>query len=483
MGFWDTLFGGKGDDKDDDERRPTQERRGELRDGKRFGRWIEQDTTLMFDRTYVDGQLHGPSRAWHPDGHPHEKAMFVAGKRDGVTYRYHAGGILAVEVHYAGGKMNGRARGWDATGTLLYDREYRDDELWDGLYERTGVERGHYKDGKKDGLWEAWMWDRKTIKERGTYVGGKRHGAFELRENEWESWHGTFEMDERVGEWELRKKSGLVARGAYPAGTPTRWTATLGESSDTSEVSTPKELETWAYAVDKALQKKTERAAAARTRLRRKPDPWTPEDHARAREQMKASPPVAPLTEIDEAPPFEAAGRDVLVHAIGDIAGLAHPEVSVKEDSDDWYPPARGVLVVVATIDLPDHMIVDSPEHPDLARTYPFRPGTYELVGLDSGERLWLPLVIARLPGAAITCWRYLGEAHDSNYGLYAATLALDGFDWPDHPGDHVRGPAEWIRPEVGPSVWITNPSGNGIRAYAGIDDAGDIVAIFLLGD
>lgn len=88
--------------------------------------------------------------------------------------------------------------------------------------------------------------------------------------------------------------------------------------------------------------------------------------------------------------------------------------------------------------------------------------------------------MIVRLPGAAIARWRFLGHAHDSDYALFSPGLDHETLEWPPHPGNDVTGPAEWIRTSAEPSIWITNPTGNGIRVYGGVGDDRDLVAVFL---
>jgi len=385
--------------------------------------------------------------------------------------RFHPGGVLAAEATYVGGRLHGVARGFDTSGAPKYEREYRDDEMWHGEHEIEGLARGRYENGKKVGPWEQWTYDKK-IKERGTYVDGKRHGAFELRESDGESWTGTFDMGERVGDWEVqRARSKVVAKGEYPRGARVPWTATLGERSVAIDVATPDELGRWIKLVEQWF---TGRGISDFKG-------WPADERMRASEwvasRVVTNPPV---DEEDEGLPYETAGRDVLVYATGDISALAHSPSPAYDDEDDymerWYPPTRGMMIVVGTIDLPRRVIVDSPESLDERRVFAFRAGTYELAGLDSGHRLDMPLAIVRLPGRTIATWRYLGMAHDDNYAIVAAGMELG--EWPGYPKG-ANGPAEWIVPATN-GVWFSNPAGNGIRAYAGVAVDGDIVALFL---
>lgn len=353
-----------------------------MRDGQKHGVWIELDHDFMCERTYVAGVLHGPSREWHPKGHLFEKVSYAAGKRDGLLERWHPDGARAIEAHYVGGKLHGIARTYDPSGVMT-EREYRDDEMWNGIVESEGEVRGRYVDGKKVGPWRDWHYN-KRLKERGTYVEGTRHGEFELCEDldRGESWRGSFDMGERVGEWELvRERSKVVARGEYPRGTPVPWTATLGDQSVSFEIATAVELGRWVTLAEQWF------SGLGISNFKG----WPAEERPRASEWIEAQLALAPLSdEVDEAPAFEAAGRDILVHANGDISQLAHPAIDRDGDDDDddmeaWIPPRTGTMVVVGTVELPRRMVVDSPEYPDQRRVFSFRPGTYELVGLDDG--------------------------------------------------------------------------------------------------
>lgn len=495
MGIWDKLFGKPPAAPP----RPTGPRAGELRDGQREGVWVDQLVdklaryTYLAERTYRAGVLHGAARAWLLTGSLHETSTYVDGKQDGVVVRYHPSGAIASETWFARGTLHGPARSYDASGVLTAESEYRDGTLWTGDQKYGAEGRGRLENGKKVGLWEKLAWDNR-IGERGEYVDGVRHGRFELRDSDAESWHGEFAMGERVGIWELRRdRSAVCARGTYPEGTRVSWTATLGDRQLVFEIATPLELLRWIRVVEAAFVGTTKVDFTA----------WPADEQARARAWLRANvtppvriakrlaPPVRPRPELPDEPdpgawrPVEARIRDILVAATGDIATLAYPPDTSAGTApalapDSWSPPTRGTLVVVGTIDLPGRMLVASPDHPEAGRELGFRPGTYELVGLDTGDRLSLPLVIIRLVGAAVVRWRYLGDADDCDYGVFAPDLDIDGQDWPEHPGDEVRGPAEWIRPDVGPAVFVTNPTGNGIRAYGGVGDDGDLVAVLL---
>ncbi|MGN6110116.1 MAG: toxin-antitoxin system YwqK family antitoxin [Kofleriaceae bacterium] len=443
MGWWTRTFGR--------DRRPSGERAGELRGGEKHGAWIERDGRFLVERTYRDGVLHGPSRSWHPDGH------------------------LALEASYADGKLHGDWRRYDASGHLTAEREYRDGAIWQGQHELEGVLRGRYEAGHKVGLWEAWHHD-KRVKERGTYVAGKRHGVFELGDPDRESWHGAFDMGERVGVWERRRYDGkLTAKGEYPRGARVAWTVENGTSRVEIEVATEAELTRWIALAELWLED--------HAILDRDLAGWPDDERVRAIDWLEPLLATRPLPdEVDDGPAFEAAARDALVHATGDLAALAHPPAPPPLDDDAgdrvrWVPPRTGTMVVVGTLELPRRVIVASPEMLDVRRLYAFRAGTYELAAVDTGGRDDLPAAVVRLPGAQIARWRYLGEAHDSLYAVVAVVAALGPY--PDAPGGASTPAACLVTARTGAGVWIINPSGNGIRAFAGVADDADIVAVF----
>lgn len=190
--------------------------------------------------------------------------------------------------------------------------------------------------------------------------------------------------------------------------------------------------------------------------------------------------------------PEEAADRDLLVIASGIVTLPPRPTgVADDEEGDDdrdmarWPMPRHAHATVVATVELPARVIVCSPEWFDARHTYTFEPGTYEVVGIDGVplSRLATPAVLIRRPDVRVASWRNLGMADDDNFAIVPAGADLKHLEYPGHPAG-VDGAAEWIVPgkttDGADCVWITNPSGNGIRAYGGVSVSGDVIAVVM---
>lgn len=479
MGFWSFFFG---------EAPVTAPREGGYRDGKQHGVWIEwvkdgfSPQPYLMESTYRDGVRNGPYREFR-DGRVLERGAMVNGKLDGAIQYFRDDGTRRTEISYAEGRLHGWWREYSPMGLVDKEKEYRDNKLWTGDYD-LGGERGRYEDGVKVGPWVS-----RT--ERGTYVAGRKHGAFQLDDGH-EQQRGRFDMDARVGAWEIRIiKSNVVLAGEFPRGERVTWTAARDGRTVELEVANASELWHWTNVAESLFTQLPFDMTKMSDDERKRAKAWlaahTPARVAKKRDGVVAHAPIDEAGDdeddtLAEFVAFEAAARDRLVHALGEIHGEPAPRGDDDFDyMDRWFPPIAGTLVVVGTLEVPGPMIACSPECHEPTRLYRFRPGTYEVVGCDTGDRLHLPLAVARLPGARVVGWRYLGAAHDSDFGLFAPDVDLEHHDYPEAPDDAV-GPAEWIRPDVGPTLWITNPAGNGLRAYGGVAEDGALVALFVQG-
>ena len=89
------------------------------------------------DGTTVDD---GPFERWYIDGTKEYSAVFVRGKKDGTTVRYHRNGQIASRQQYQDGRLDGPSVSWDDGG-----RKVKEENWADGLPHGTWTV---WKDGK-----------------------------------------------------------------------------------------------------------------------------------------------------------------------------------------------------------------------------------------------------------------------------------------------------------------------------------------------
>ena len=124
--------------------------------------WNE-DGVKLSEATYKDGALDGPFTAWFESGALSESGAYKSGKRDGLWTTFFDDPEQTKkleEVTYEAGKLNGQKQIWLANGQLIYQGEYKNDQM-DGRHEaffETGVKResGTYVDGRPTGVHEGW---------------------------------------------------------------------------------------------------------------------------------------------------------------------------------------------------------------------------------------------------------------------------------------------------------------------------------------
>jgi len=87
----------------------------------------------LADGTTVDD---GPFERWYIDGTKEYEAVFVRGKKEGTTLRYHRNGRIASREAYHDGTRNGPSVSWNDKGEKVKE------EYW--------------ADGRPDGTWTVW---------------------------------------------------------------------------------------------------------------------------------------------------------------------------------------------------------------------------------------------------------------------------------------------------------------------------------------
>jgi antitoxin component YwqK of YwqJK toxin-antitoxin module len=515
VSLWTRLFG-------DRDRMPDGERAGAMRGGKKHGVWIEKEPYKLVEYTYRDGAKHGPSREWHQDGFLLTKLEYADDAKDGFERRFRPNGTLAYEAMYRGGKMNGPCRGFGDDGTVEYEREYRDDKIYEGPYELLGTDgkliwRGRYVAGHRVGLWEEHHYDG-HVNERGHYDDdGNRHGEFEFGDDNKfgaknnDTWRGSFERGKRTGTWRLFRKDVELASGEWPDGTPTTWTVRAGDRDASIDVVDEDQLRRWIAFLEQWLTN------AYSLRI----DEWPDDERRRAAAWIDARVTAKPRAFPHDVPrvrPEEVRDRSVLAAATAGGTIAAQPRVEPtgpspqelraerkqaidelrdddddiddddddgddREDDDDGYMSrwSRGGaelrVVAIATLDLSERIIVDSPGRGssgysvDPRSTIAAVAGTYDVIGFDCGDGLDLTAVVVRRTGVPVATWRYWDDASDSDI-----CVVDSGGDFTNVTFDEdneAPPPRAWVSPgrtaDGKHALWITNPSGNGLRCYAGL--------------
>jgi antitoxin component YwqK of YwqJK toxin-antitoxin module len=88
---------------------------------------------VLPDGTTVDD---GPFERWYIDGTKEYEAVFVRGKKEGTTVRYHRNGRVASREEYHDGKRDGLSVSWNPQGEK--------------------VKQESWSDGLPDGTWTIW---------------------------------------------------------------------------------------------------------------------------------------------------------------------------------------------------------------------------------------------------------------------------------------------------------------------------------------
>lgn len=241
------------------------------REGKRNGPFFTSypDGKTELSGRFADDVLDGPWRRLYPSGKTAESGAYAAGQKHGtwqlytetggllgdfqmqagtgVERRFYADGQLASERSFVDGELDGPSQVFAAGGVSLYSASFRGGKLdgarqlglpgqlrledaWvDGAprgartlfrRERVAVEQ-HFDDaGRLEGPYVAWR-DRVTMREKGAYVRGARHGLWRwfdrsrALEREGTYWHGV-----RDGRWRQWNGGRLVMQGTYVKGKP-----------------------------------------------------------------------------------------------------------------------------------------------------------------------------------------------------------------------------------------------------------------------
>jgi antitoxin component YwqK of YwqJK toxin-antitoxin module len=188
---------------------------GNLRNGKKHGRWVErhehEDTRWDAGKAVKLGTY-----GW-------QELTYADGVKQGRFVRRFSNGVAGRVGSYLDDKIDGRLLVRSSDGTLAGDGCFRADALhghWVQYHDNGALRyESDYVDGKRDGVWREFYSSGKP-KDEGTYERGIRCGL-------WRAWsaegvlveEGNYVEDKRHGDWQLRRSDGVVwAQGQFVAG-------------------------------------------------------------------------------------------------------------------------------------------------------------------------------------------------------------------------------------------------------------------------
>lgn len=80
--------------------------------------WDRDAGRLISMARFENGQLDGPSRTWHPNGHLWQESHYVHGSNEGGLSVWHDNGQLAVRANYEDDQLEGAWIQWREDGSL-----------------------------------------------------------------------------------------------------------------------------------------------------------------------------------------------------------------------------------------------------------------------------------------------------------------------------------------------------------------------------
>lgn len=136
----------------------TLRAQGQLRDGQRFGTWIQywENKQVLNRGSYEDGERDGEWEFFYEDGVRRDQGSYDRGQRTGLWRTYHPRQRLMVEGHYQADERSG---------------------AWSTFYtDGSPKERGQYLQGVMQGRWEFYDPEGRLGPRSGLYRDGERVG-------------------------------------------------------------------------------------------------------------------------------------------------------------------------------------------------------------------------------------------------------------------------------------------------------------------
>jgi len=118
-------------------------------DGKdRIGEWLyypEKSNNVMTRESYKNGKLEGKKITYYLNGKITEESNYLNGLLEGESNNYSPDGVLLKKLQYRNNLLVGEAFYYDANGAVTIE--------------------GHYKEGKKNGLWKYYKNGKVVLEE------------------------------------------------------------------------------------------------------------------------------------------------------------------------------------------------------------------------------------------------------------------------------------------------------------------------------
>ncbi len=96
----------------------------------RYTRYFSVLDVLIIDEHYKDGQRHGPSKVFYPNGTLFLDRHFYEGKPEGESKTYDHKGQLSEQEHYHAGQLHGLSQKFNENGKMVdvtvYDNGHMD---------------------------------------------------------------------------------------------------------------------------------------------------------------------------------------------------------------------------------------------------------------------------------------------------------------------------------------------------------------------
>jgi antitoxin component YwqK of YwqJK toxin-antitoxin module len=288
MGWWGRFLGRELRER---ERGPAGPAEGDWRGELKHGVWIErgEEKWELYEATYRIGVRHGPYRRWHVEGWLIERGAFVDGAKEGDVEYFAKGGKPTFVAAHRAGVMHGLLRQLGDDGAVAQEREYRDGEVWAGVWDLKSSLgdfwswRRRYKDGHPVGTWEKYDF-RGALESRQTYDDdGALHGPWSAHhEGGAVKLEGEYARGVRTGRWRRRRPDGTIAAETERVESG-RWTLDGGTVVDVRD---DDDLGRWVALVD--AWKKFDVPRSDWSFLESAIDAWPEGDRARPVDWVKA---------------------------------------------------------------------------------------------------------------------------------------------------------------------------------------------------
>lgn len=150
---------------------------------------------LHSQRSYVDGEQHGPFKVFYADNQLWEEGTYVRASLDGAHKKWWKNGERALEETWREGKLHGS-----------YQRWYDNAVSW---------EKATYEAGKRVGRYEK-RWMNGKLAHDYEYANGKIEGRFKLIHDNGKSWEeGVYSSGRRIGEFKKWYPDGTLRLQAF----------------------------------------------------------------------------------------------------------------------------------------------------------------------------------------------------------------------------------------------------------------------------